>query len=558
MGQMHVVSWNVAGLRTTYGKLKSRTGGLLGLMDKLRIDILCLQEAKLSEQQLTFDDYEQRADLDCFFSWAAKKSGANGVATIARKGLTVRATRVLDGGVHDAAGRFLQTDHGAFVLINLYVHNDGPNGAMVSAKMDFLLRVRERVRSLRAAGRKVIVLGDLNLKLRGQDGMADVRSVSLEGLRASLPVDGEPEVIAKVRDQLKSHENWSEFCSRIVNMTSAPSRNRFVYRLEGKSLEMDAIESPDVEMFKMAGSTAAVADHSLLCDADSKALDSSGANWVARANKSLPLCYLIAALSRVFDWPTMPEKDAIRAMADWPCSWISAGRMCSSVFAQNLIAYDGLVDSFCAFHSAAVDRFTCWDQSRNQRYVNEGGRLDYILVDAAIELLRGEVPLYGCEVCGKQGSQTCRCTVTSRESAIRGATAHGLWRPAPIDGSGLAEGSDEAYASMIRPPHTGIIYTPPDWSDHVAVSALLNLPKAPLMKLEFDVATRECQPHLKQRKIVDLFSKAAARGSNASIASDPEVSSFKEEVAVAAASKKQKTASAQSAEKFKAFFGKQK
>ncbi len=95
---------------------------------------------------------------------------------------------------------------------------------------------------------------------------------------------------------------------------------------------------------------------------------------------------------------------------------------------------------------------------------------------------------------------------------------------------------------MVRPPHTGIIYTPPDWSDHVAVSALLDLSTSEKLPLQADAATRECQPHAKQKKIVDLFARAAPTAAAAAAEATP------------AEPKKQKTAAT---EKFKAFFNKQ-
>jgi hypothetical protein len=45
---------------------------------------------------------------------------------------------------------------------------------------------------------------------------------------------------------------------------------------------------------------------------------------------------------------------------------------------------DGMVDTFAACHPHARDRFTCWDQSTNRRYINEGSRIDYILIDSAL------------------------------------------------------------------------------------------------------------------------------------------------------------------------------
>ena len=69
------------------------------------------------------------------------------------------------------------------------------------------------------------------------------------------------------------------------------------------------------------------------------------------------------------------------------------------------------------------------------------------------------------------------------------------WQPAGFDGSGIGDGraEDHTYHTS-RPPHTGIIYTPPTWSDHVAVSLLLtrvpvSTEKAPKK------AAGDAQPH---------------------------------------------------------------
>ena len=54
------------------------------------------------------------------------KSGFNGVATLARKGLTMRADRApLREEDLDAEGRCLMTDHGDFCLFNVYAPSGG-------------------------------------------------------------------------------------------------------------------------------------------------------------------------------------------------------------------------------------------------------------------------------------------------------------------------------------------------------------------------------------------------------------------------------------------------
>lgn len=62
----------------------------------------------------------------------------------------------------DLEGRALVLDFGLFVLINLYCPNEGSD-ARFSYKMNYHLMLQERVRRLIAAGREVVVIGDLNV-----------------------------------------------------------------------------------------------------------------------------------------------------------------------------------------------------------------------------------------------------------------------------------------------------------------------------------------------------------------------------------------------------------
>ena len=62
----------------------------------------------------------------------------------------------------DLEGRALVLDFGLFVLINLYCPNEGSD-ARFPYKMNYHLMLQERVRGLIAAGREVVVVGDLNV-----------------------------------------------------------------------------------------------------------------------------------------------------------------------------------------------------------------------------------------------------------------------------------------------------------------------------------------------------------------------------------------------------------
>lgn len=68
-------------------------------------------------------------------------------------------------------GRFLQTDHGHFVLVNVYAPNAGvrPARARLGFKLRWLRALQERLDSLAAAGRHVVLTGDLNVARSRRD-----------------------------------------------------------------------------------------------------------------------------------------------------------------------------------------------------------------------------------------------------------------------------------------------------------------------------------------------------------------------------------------------------
>jgi hypothetical protein len=152
---------------------------------------------------------------------------------------------------------------------------------------------------------------------------------------------------------------------------------------------------------------------------------------------------------------------ALRALAH------SVGRTNSqrdcAAWLQALCDEDGMVDTFAALRPAAVHRFTCWHQYKNQRYCNNGKRIDYFLVDGSL----AAHALRGPDLVEDE----------TEEGARRAATAGGRWLPAPTHGvlSGLQDASMGAHDTQFQPgKHTGILYTAPQASDHVAVTLLLD------------------------------------------------------------------------------------
>jgi hypothetical protein len=85
---------------------------------------------------------------------------------------------------------------------------------------------------------------------------------------------------------------------------------------------------------------------------------------------------------------------------------------------------------------------------------------------------------------------------------------------------GVTDYPDAAYQAHLAVPSTGRtgmhIYTPPEYSDHIAVSAVLLrdlLPHVPVA-LQKDAKTKFTQPHLKQPSIMGFFSKGSQQKPN--------------------------------------------
>nr|GEV18447.1 DNA-(apurinic or apyrimidinic site) lyase 2 isoform X1 [Tanacetum cinerariifolium] len=199
---MKIVTYNVNGLRPRI----SQHGSLRKLLDSLDADIICIQETKLSRQELradvvSADGYE--SFFSCTRSLEKGRTGYSGVATFckvqsafssnevalpldAEEGFTGVlensrgfATRKDDSqaGVEeleefdrdellkiDSEGRCIITDHGHFVLFNIYgpraAHDDAER---IEFKLTFYKIMQKRWEALILQGRRIIVVGDLNI-----------------------------------------------------------------------------------------------------------------------------------------------------------------------------------------------------------------------------------------------------------------------------------------------------------------------------------------------------------------------------------------------------------
>eukprot|EP01129_Flabellula_baltica_P002655 TRINITY_DN12471_c0_g1_i1.p1 TRINITY_DN12471_c0_g1~~TRINITY_DN12471_c0_g1_i1.p1 ORF type:complete len:436 (+),score=89.03 TRINITY_DN12471_c0_g1_i1:83-1390(+) len=168
-----IVSWNVNGIRALDNKL-GVSHIILEVLDSP--DIVCFQESKTHDSTLLKDDIIHVEGYESFWSCCSVKKGYSGVVTYAKKGITIEANdRIFalhdesekennnpKGDIFDNEGRVIMTDHGSFVLFNVYF----PNGCGSEARLEYKLQFYHSFSSIcdryLEQGRNVIVVGDVN------------------------------------------------------------------------------------------------------------------------------------------------------------------------------------------------------------------------------------------------------------------------------------------------------------------------------------------------------------------------------------------------------------
>ncbi|XP_019253135.1 PREDICTED: DNA-(apurinic or apyrimidinic site) lyase 2 isoform X2 [Nicotiana attenuata] len=200
---MKIVTYNVNGLRPRI----QQYGSLPKLLDSLDADIICFQETKLSKHDLRAD-LVRAEGYESFFSCTrtsdrGRSAGYSGVATFCRVksaflsnevALPIAAEEGFTGLLRtsngyesrkdecpsiaeglecfsrdellkaDSEGRCLITDHGHFVLFNIY----GPRAVQddserIQFKLTFFKMLERRWECLLHQGRRIIIIGDLNI-----------------------------------------------------------------------------------------------------------------------------------------------------------------------------------------------------------------------------------------------------------------------------------------------------------------------------------------------------------------------------------------------------------
>ena len=144
---MRIATWNVNGIR-------ARAAQLCEWLETDRPDVVCLQELKAESTQIP----EQCNPADYQAYWHGRK-GYSGVSIQVRRDLFTSGA-VFSHPPFDVESRIVQVERGSLVIASVYVPNGGKD---YPAKLDFMNRLIDWTRGLHAAGRELLLCGDINI-----------------------------------------------------------------------------------------------------------------------------------------------------------------------------------------------------------------------------------------------------------------------------------------------------------------------------------------------------------------------------------------------------------
>ncbi len=165
---MKIGTWNVNGIR-------ARQAQVLEWIERDQPDVVCLQELKAKVEQVP-ETLCNLAGYWCYWHGAAAYSGV---------GLHLRKERFpqppeFTHPAFDHETRIVQAAVGDLVMASVYVPNGGKDYA---AKIAFMRAMIEYAAALRAAGRSLVICGDINVARTDRDVHPKERKLNAIGQR---------------------------------------------------------------------------------------------------------------------------------------------------------------------------------------------------------------------------------------------------------------------------------------------------------------------------------------------------------------------------------------
>lgn len=151
---MKLISWNVNGLRAVINK------GFKDFYNTINGDIICLQETKMQQDQISMDINEIFKDRYVYWN-SAEKKGYSGTVVIS-KVKPIKVTYGIGKEEHDKEGRIITLEFDKFYLVNCYT----PNSKRGLERLDYRMIWEDEIRNYLINLNKikpVIYCGDLNV-----------------------------------------------------------------------------------------------------------------------------------------------------------------------------------------------------------------------------------------------------------------------------------------------------------------------------------------------------------------------------------------------------------
>jgi exodeoxyribonuclease-3 len=167
---LRIASFNINGI-------KARLPRLLEWLDETRPAVVGLQEIKSQDEGFPADEFEK---IGYHAIWHGQK-GFNGVAILADRELA-EVHRGLPGDPEDLQARYIEAEVGGLRVVNIYLPNGNPHpGPKFDYKLQWMARLRERMRELLALERPTVVIGDFNVIPEDKD-VFSVRAMAADAL----------------------------------------------------------------------------------------------------------------------------------------------------------------------------------------------------------------------------------------------------------------------------------------------------------------------------------------------------------------------------------------
>ena len=392
--------------------------------------------------------------------------GFNGVTTWCRAGLAIAADAAPLGEPRlDMLGRCVKVELAKFIVFNVYAPQSGNPGG-VSLQMQFLESLRRAaIRAHAETQKHIIICGDLNANYDARDIHWSRRRVRIDRV---IKLASE-EKCATWKSQVS--EWWPKIEAsiekqRVIEVVTRNPHTKQAYqkyRLEMPSVTEEAdkwckVGSPEYSKNEVMISIEGVVHETL------------GEIYPKRCVSVATLTELMRVLAGIA-WNASAQQLVADEVGECPRSIVSIDWM-ERMLGKGTQSEGDLVfvDTFREMHSDSQHSFTCWAQHNNSRFRNEGSRIDYFLVDRG--MLERKAILRVDPGSSFDSKQRYEC---GGAEALRVTTANGHFQPARGDGTGLCAASLKGKNTQFHTiKHSGICYTPPTYSDHAAVTLIVD------------------------------------------------------------------------------------